>query len=115
MVRDSPMIGYGLNGVPLNSGADYGATDGFLALLRPGASIAGSDLQGCFLRCLVSRASRRLQGVRHLVTGRLSVYLFLALGLGPFPGWDDCCVKGLPAWPPAFGRGYESSTLMICG
>ena len=83
VARDRSNPACRLNGplvVPL---VEYGDMDGFLRLLPPGAFVAGLDIQDCLPQWLVSPARRRLQGVRHPVTLRLRVFLFLPFGLGP--------------------------------
>ena len=52
-------------------------------MLRPGAWAAGLDFQDCFMRRLLSPASRRSLGVRRHVSGRLGAFLFVPLGVGP--------------------------------
>ena len=51
--------------------------------------MVGLDFQDCFLHWPIHRSSRRRLGIRHPVTGRLGVFLFLAFGLGPAPGIND--------------------------
>ena len=57
--------------------------------------MGGVDLQDCSLRCLVAPSRRRYLGLRHPMSGILGVDLFLPLGLGPPPGWNDTCVKAV--------------------
>ena len=45
---------YGLDGMLVNPATNYGAIGGFLALLSPGAFIAGLDLQDSFLHLAVA-------------------------------------------------------------
>ena len=54
----------------VNPDVGYRSKDGFLASLCPGAFITGLDLQDCFLRRLVFRASRLYLGERNPVWGR---------------------------------------------
>ena len=93
MVHDWSCAQYPLNALLVNRPVEYGAMDGFLSLLSPGAFMGGVDLQDCFLHWPVAPAHRRFLGVRHPTTGVLGVYLFLPFGLGPSPGINDGCVK----------------------
>ena len=93
LVHDWSCRDYSLNSLLPNPPVDYGAIDGFLRLLRPGAFMAGLDFQDCFLHWLVRPVCRRWLGIRHPMSNRLGCYLFLPFGLGPSPGWNDACVK----------------------
>ena len=88
-VHDWLRASYPLNAAIANPPAQYGAMDGFLQVLPPGAYMGGADLQDCFPHWLVAPAHRRPLGVRRPLTGALGVYLFLPFGLGPPPGWND--------------------------
>ena len=50
MVRGRPNPSFGLKGILVNPNVDYGISGGRLSVLRPGAYVAGLDLQDCFLR-----------------------------------------------------------------
>ena len=51
--------------------------------------MAGLDFQDCFLHWMVHASSRRRLGVRHPLSNRLGVFLFLPFGLAPAPGIND--------------------------
>ena len=91
-----PNSQYPLNSALANPPVEYGAMDGFLELLPPGAYMGGIDLQDYSLRWLGSPSCRRYLGVCRPVSGALGVYLFLPFGLGPSPGRSDFCVKVVP-------------------
>ena len=93
VVRNWPNVLFPLNSTLVNPPVDYGAMDGFRGLLRPGAFMGAIDLQGCFLRWLVSPSCRRRVGVRRPVGGIWGTFLFLPFGLGLSPGRNDACVK----------------------
>ena len=93
MVRDWSNHKYGLNGALLNPPVKYGDMDGFLQLLSPGDCMGGVGSQDGFLHWLVAPPRRCFLGVRHPVSGRLGVYLFLPFGLSQSPGRNDCCVR----------------------
>ena len=51
--------------------------------------MAGLDFQDCFFHWKVNSKSRKWLGVRHPVSKRLGVFLFVPFGLGPAPGIND--------------------------
>ena len=59
VVHDWSNWQYPRNAGLVNPPVEYGATDGFLELLAPGAFMGGIDLLDCFLRWLVSPSCRR--------------------------------------------------------
>ena len=79
----------GLNQRLMVPDVHYGTMDSFLEKLKPRAYMAGLDFQDCFLHWKVHRDSRRWLGLRHPITGRLGVFLFVPFGLGPAPGIND--------------------------
>ena len=79
----------GLNKLLTNPEVNYGTMDSFLRLLRPKGFMAGLDFQDCFFHWKVHHTSRKWLGVRHPVTKRLGVFLFVPFGLGPAPGIND--------------------------
>ena len=79
----------GLNQRLLIPDVHYGTMDSFIEKLKPNAFMAGLDFQDCFFHWKVHRQSRKWLGVRHPLTQRLGVFLFVPFGLGPAPGIND--------------------------
>ena len=79
----------GLNTHLTNPGVNYGTMDSFLELMHPRSFMAGLDFQDCFFHWKVNKESRKWLGVRHPVSGRLGVFLFVPFGLGPAPRIND--------------------------
>ena len=71
--------------------------DDLLATLRPGCFVAGLDIHDCFYHWAVHGDSRRRLGVRHPITNRVGVYLFLPPGLAAAPAINEVLVKALVA------------------
>ena len=69
--------------------------DDLVAHLWKGCHIAGLDIKDCFLHWAVHPNSRRRSGVRHPITGRLGVYLFLPPGLTSAPGINERFVNAI--------------------
>ena len=95
VARDWSCAAFPLNSMLSNPPVQYETMGDLLRILCPGAYMGGVDPQDCFLHWMVAPSRRRYLGVRHPLTGVLGVYLFLLSGLGPFPGWNDCCVKAV--------------------
>ena len=68
---------------------NYGTMDSLLELLKPRAFMAGLDFQDCFFHWKVHKDSRRWLGLRHPISQKLGVFLFVPFGLGPAPGIND--------------------------
>ena len=66
--RDWPTYQFPFNSALAGPPVEYGARDGFLGPLPPGACVGGIDLQHCLLRWLVSPSCRRRQGGRRPVS-----------------------------------------------
>ena len=58
----------------------YDTMDTLVASLRPNCCIAGLDIKDCFLHWAIRPSSRRRLGVRHPMSGRKGVYLFMPPG-----------------------------------
>ena len=63
--------------------------DDLIKLLWKHCHIAGLDIKDCFLHWAVHSSCRRRLGVRHPLSGRVGVYLFLPLGLRCAPGINE--------------------------
>ena len=68
---------------------NYGTMDQLVANITQGAYLAGLDFQDSFLHWPIHPSSRRKLGVRHPLTKRIGVFLYLPFGLGPAPGIND--------------------------
>ena len=79
----------GLNQRLLIPDVHYGTMDSFLEKLRPKAYMAGLDFRDCFFHWKMHKKSRKWLGLRHPITHRLGVFLFVPFGLGPAPGIND--------------------------
>ena len=67
----------------------FDTMDDFLDKLRPNAFMAGLDIRDCFYHWPIHPESRRRLGVRHPISRRLGVYLFLPPGLSAAPGYNE--------------------------
>ena len=79
----------GLNQRLVIPDVNYGTMDSFLEHMKPRAYMAGLDFQDCFFHWKVHRDSRKWLGLRHPITRRLGVFLFVPFGLSPAPGIND--------------------------
>ena len=67
----------------------FDTMDDFLDKLRPNAFMAGLNIRDCFYHWPIHPESRRRLGVRHPISRRLGVYLFLPPGLSAAPGYNE--------------------------
>ena len=79
----------GLNEFLVNPPTEYDTIDTLVSALRPNGFIAGLDIKDCFLHWPVDADSRRRLGVRHPLSNKRGVYLFLPPGLASAPGWNE--------------------------
>ena len=82
----------GLNGKLYVPGVNYGTMDELLRYIFPGCFIGGLDFQDCFLHWKVHATSCRRLDLRHPITNKVGVFLFLPFGLAPAPGINDANV-----------------------
>ena len=92
-VHDLPNHRYCLNAALVKPPVRYSDVDGFLRLSSSGVFVGGLDFRDCSLRWLAVPSCRRFLAVRRPVSVLLGMYLFLPFDSGPYPGWNDRCVK----------------------